>query len=362
MKARIKSDLMELMMVPGLSGHEDLIRAEIRKKLEAEDIQCASDRLGNLISTFKGGEGPSVMVFAHMDQLGFIVRKINDDGIIKVVRMGGVPERALLSQSVILYSKNKPYIDGIIYNKSHHITEPNEKYFVPKAAEISIDTGLRSKLEVEQHGIKIGSPVVYKPQSLEMKNDCIAGTSIDDRAGCAVLIELARHLKKRKNGPTVHIVFSVQEEFNLRGAMSAAHQVKPDIAIQIDLMLATDTPETQDYGEMELGKGPGMSLFSFHGRGTLNGVIPHPSLVDLMEQSADLKNIKLQRSAQVGVLTDLSYIQQLGNGVASIDMGFPMRNSHSSLEICNINDLVSLEVLLETALSNITSEFSLIRS
>jgi len=84
--------------------------------------------------------------------------------------------------------------------------------------------------------------------------------------------------------------------------------------------------------------------------------------VDLMEQSADLKNIKLQRSAQVGVLTDLSYIQQLGNGVASIDMGFPMRNSHSSLEICNINDLVSLEVLLETALSNITSEFSLIRS
>ena len=160
----------------------------------------------------------------------------------------------------------------------------------------------------------------------------------------------------------VHIVFSVQEEFNLRGAMSAAHQVKPDIAIQIDLMLATDTPETHDYGEMELGKGPGMSLFSFHGRGTLNGVIPHPSLVDLMEQSADLKNIKLQRSAQVGVLTDLSYIQQLGNGVASIDMGFPMRNSHSSLEICNINDLVSLEVLLETALSNITSEFSLIRS
>ena len=144
--------------------------------------------------------------------------------------------------------------------------------------------------------------------------------------------------------------------------MSAAHQVKPDIAIQIDLMLATDTPETHGYGEMELGKGPGMSLFSFHGRGTLNGVIPHPSLVDLMEQSADLKNIKLQRSAQVGVLTDLSYIQQLGNGVASIDMGFPMRNSHSSLEICNINDLVSLEVLLETALSNITSEFSLIRS
>ena len=362
MKARIKSDLLELMMVPGLSGHEDLIRAEIRTKLESEGIQSSSDRLGNLISTFKGDVGPSVMVFAHMDQLGFVVRKINDDGTINVVRMGGVPERALLSQAVLLYSKQKPYLEGIIYNKSHHITEPDEKYYVPKASEISIDTGLKSKLEVEKHGIKIGSPVVYKPQTVEMKNDCIAGTSVDDRAGCAVLLELARHLKKRKSGPTVHIVFSVQEEFNLRGAMSAAHQIKPDIAIQLDLMLATDTPETTEYGDMILGEGPGMSLFSFHGRGTLNGVIPHPSLVDLMELSAEQKKIKLQRSAQVGVLTDLSYIQQLGNGVASIDIGFPLRNSHSSLEICNVNDLVSLEVLLETALSNITNEFSLIRS
>ncbi len=217
MKARIKLDLMELMMVPGLSGHEDLIRAEIRKKLKAEDIKCESDRLGNLISTFTGDAGPSVMVFAHMDQLGFVVRKINDDGIINVVRMGGVPERALLSQAVLLYSKQKPYLEGIIYNKSHHITEPDEKYLVPKASEISIDTGLKSKLEVEKHGIRIGSPVVYKPQSFEMKNDCIAGTSVDDRAGCAVLLELARHLKKRKGGPTVHVVFSVQKNLIFGG-------------------------------------------------------------------------------------------------------------------------------------------------
>ena len=362
MKVRIKSDLMDLMMVPGLSGHEDPIRAEIRRKLATEGIQSSTDRLGNLISTFKGDTGPSVMVFAHMDQLGFVVRKIDDDGMIKVIRMGGVPERALLSQAVLLYSHNRPYLEGIISNKSHHITEPNEKYEVPKASQISIDTGFKNKLGVEQYGIKIGSPVVYKPQSIEIKNDCIAGTSVDDRAGCAVLLELARNLKKRKSGPTVHIVFSVQEEFNLRGAMSAAHQIKPDIAIQIDLMLATDTPETRDYGDMKLGEGPGMSLFSFHGRGTLNGVIPHPHLVDLMEKSAEQKNIKLQRSAQVGVLTDLSYIQQLGNGVASVDIGFPMRNSHSSLEICNVNDLVSLEVLLETSLSNITKEFLLNRS
>ena len=103
MKARIKSDLMELMMVPGLSGHEDLIRAEIRKKLEAEDIQCASDRLGNLISTFKGDAGPSVMVFAHMDQLGFVIKKIEDNGFIRIERLGGVPEKAL---TCLLYTSD----------------------------------------------------------------------------------------------------------------------------------------------------------------------------------------------------------------------------------------------------------------
>ena len=154
MKVRIKSDLMDLMMVPGLSGHEDPIRAEIRRKLATEGIQSSTDRLGNLISTFKGDTGPSVMVFAHMDQLGFVVRKIDDDGMIKVIRMGGVPERALLSQAVLLYSHNRPYLEGIISNKSHHITEPNEKYEVPKASQISIDTGFKNKLEVSIREIR----------------------------------------------------------------------------------------------------------------------------------------------------------------------------------------------------------------
>jgi len=119
----------------------------------------------------------------------------------------------------------------------------------------------------------------------------------------------------------VHLAFTVQEEFNLRGALPLARQIQPDIAIQIDLMLATDTPQMQDKGEMLLGGGPGMSLYSFHGRGTLNGVIPHPAMVQLFESTATEKHIPLQRSAQTGILTDLSYVQLEAQGVASIDTG-----------------------------------------
>ncbi len=187
------------------------------------------------------------------------------------------------------------------------------------------------------------------------------GTSVDDRAGCAVLIEVARRLADRSGGPTVHLAFAVQEEFNLRGALPLAQALKPDIAIQIDLMLAADTPDMGERGDMSLGGGPGISLYSFHGRGTLNGVIPHPALVRLFEDTAATHNITLQRSAQTGVLTDLSYVQLVDAGVASVDLGFPMRYSHSAREVCDLGDLQALADLLDAGLCGITPDFSLDR-
>ena len=362
MKDRLKNDLTRLMLIPGLSGHEDRVRRDIGSALAGEGIESRSDRLGNLIATFEGdADAPSVMLFTHMDQLGFIVRKIEDDGLIRVERMGGVPERALASQAVTLCVGEGRDVEGVLYNKSHHSTQPDEKYQVLKAPEIRIDTGHGSKSAVEAAGVRIGTPVVFKPNVMPLAGDRIGGTSVDDRAGCAVVMEVARALKSRKSGPTVHVVFSVQEEFNLRGAVVAAQVLKPDIAIQIDLMLTSDTPEMEDRGEMHLGGGPGMSLYSFHGRGTLNGVIPHPAMVRLMEESAETEGIPLQRSAQVGVLTDLSYVQLVGEGVASIDMGFPMRYSHSSLEVCDLTDLEALTRLLLAAIAQIGPDFPLNR-
>ncbi|MEQ9037711.1 MAG: M42 family metallopeptidase [Silicimonas sp.] len=354
----IRELLTDLMSVPGLSGHEDRVRRCIAEHLGP--VRSQSDRLGNLWSTFEG-TGPKVLLFTHMDQLGFIVRKIEPDGFLRLERLGGVPERALASQEVTVCLGEGRDIHGIIANKSHHATTPDEKYTVVRYPDLYVDCGFESRDEAEAAGIRIGAPVVYAPGSFPMGEHRLTGPAIDDRAGCAVLIEVARALAERMNGPTVHVAFTTLEEFNLRGAQPLAQRLAPDIAIQVDLMLATDTPDMADRGEMRLGQGPGISLYSFHGRGTLNGVIPHPAMVRLFEESAVAGGIPLQRSAQTGVLTDLSYVQLVGEGVASIDVGFPMRYSHSSREVVDIRDLEALRDLLVGALSRIEPEFSLSR-
>ena len=362
MQDRLRASLYELMLTPGLSGYEDRVAALIRARLTDIGVESSVDRLGNVTASFAGDPNcPAVMLFTHMDQLGFFVRRIESDGLIRVERMGGVSERAMAAQSVTLCVAPGRDVAGVIMNKSHHATLPDEKYKVLTAPEITIDTGHGSKQAVEAAGIRIGTPVVYTPNVIALAGGRVAGTSVDDRAGCAVLLEVARALTARKGGPTVHLVFSVQEEFNLRGAQVAAQRLRPDIAIQIDLMLACDTPDLATRGEMALGAGPGIGLYSFHGRGTLNGVIPHPAMVALFENAAADQGIALQRQAQIGVLTDLSYVQLVGDGAAVIDIGFPVRYTHSAIECCDLGDLEGLARLSVAALAAITPAFQLNR-
>jgi putative aminopeptidase FrvX len=361
-KERLRALTSDLMMIPGLSGHEGRVRRHLSGVMKGLGLETRTDRLGNLIATIKGaGKGPSVMLFAHMDQLGLVVRKIEADGLVRVERLGGVPEKALPSQAVLFSlgeGKDRP---GVIANKSHHATLPEEKYRVLPYAELYVDGGFGGADAVRAAGIDVGTPVVYAPSMLALDGDRIAGSAIDDRAGCAVVAEVARALAAKRSGATVHIVFSVQEEFNLRGAVTAAEILKPDIAIQIDLILATDTPDMTGRGDVKLGGGPAMSLYSFHGRGTLNGTIPHPALVRLFDEAAAALKMPLQRSAHVGVLTDTSYVQLVNGGVAAIDLGFPCRYTHSSLEVCDLRDLESLTRLLVEGLRRIDGRFSLDR-
>ena len=352
----------DLCLIPGLSGYEHQVRKYLEKKLEENKLNYFNDVLGNLICTLPGNKGfPSVMLFAHMDQIGFIVKKIEDNGFLRVERLGGVPEKSLASQEVTIQSEDGKYFNGIIGNKSHHATPIDEKYKVINFKDIYIDAGFTNKKDVIDNSINIGSPITYTPYFNSIGKHSLTGTSIDDRAGCAVIFEVAKKLQKSNDRPTVHIVFSVQEEFNLRGVLPVAQQLQPDIAIQIDLMLSSDTPDMEKQGDVFLGKGPCMSMYSFHGRGTLNGLIPHPSLVNLFKNISKKNNINLQKSATVGVLTDSSYVQLVGKGIASIDMGFPMRYSHSSREICDIRDLIDLENLLIQAITSINDNFSLKR-
>jgi putative aminopeptidase FrvX len=359
---RLQQLVTELMMIPGLSGYEGRVRRCIAGELSALGFTSRTDRLGNLIATLQGNNAaPSVMLFAHMDQLGFIVRKIEASGLIRVERLGGVPERALPSQAVLLCIEEGKDVAGVIANKSHHATAPEEKYRVLPYPELYIDAGFGSAADVLTAGIDVGTPVVYAPKTIAMAGNRIAGTSVDDRAGCAVMIEAARRLKTISRRPTVHLVFSVQEEFNLRGAITAAQALSPAIAIQLDIILATDTPDMTARGDVRLGGGPAMSLYSFHGRGTLNGTIPHPAVVQLMTATAREENLTLQRSAHVGALTDSSYVQLVHEGVAAIDLGFPTRYTHSSLEVCDLGDLEELTRLTVAAIARIDERFSLNR-
>jgi putative aminopeptidase FrvX len=296
-----------------------------------------------------------------MDQLGLVVRKIEANGLVRVERLGGVPEKALPSQAVIFSIGEGRDVPGIIANKSHHATTPEEKFRVLPYPELYVDTGFGSAADVLAAGIDIGTPIVYAPKVVELAGDRLAGTAVDDRAACAVMVEVARALKDVKKRPTVHLVFSVLEEFNLRGALTAANALAPDIAIQLDLILATDTPDMTARGDVRLGGGPAMSLYSFHGRGTLNGTIPHPALVRLFEATAAKEKLPLQRSAHIGALTDSSYVQLVNVGVAAIDLGFPCRYTHSSLEVCDISDLAGLTQLLVAGLTGIDGGLSLDR-
>jgi putative aminopeptidase FrvX len=361
-RKRLKTLLCDLMLIPGLSGYEGRVRRHLAGLLRGFGLTTRTDRLGNLMATLDGSAGaPSVMLFTHMDQLGFVVRKIEADGFIRVERLGGVPERALPSQEILICVGPGRDRAGIIANKSHHATTPEEKYKVVPYQDLYIDAGFASRDEALAAGVDIGSPVVYRPHWVELSPDRIAGTSVDDRAGCAVIVEVARQLMVRTKRPTVHFVFSVQEEFNLRGAVTAAQVLQPDIAIQIDLLLATDTPDMGYRGDVRLGGGPAMSMYSFHGRGTLNGTIPHPALVKLFDGTSRDIGMPLQRSAHTGALTDSSYVQLVGQGVASIDLGFPMRYSHSSLEVCDLGDLEALRALLVEGICRIDAGFSLDR-
>jgi putative aminopeptidase FrvX len=350
------------MLTPGLSGYEGRVRRVLAQKLAGFGIESRSDRLGNLIATVPGThDGPSVMLFTHMDQIGFVVRKIEAGGLLRVERVGGIPEKVLPATPVLLCigeGKDRP---GVFGAKSNHVTPEAEKYRVQPYTELFIDAGFDSAEEAAAHGVTVGTPIVYAPRFAELGDKYVSGTSLDDRGGCAAIVEVARVIKQIARRPTVHLVFAVQEEYNVRGAMVAAQVLQPDIAIQLDVTIASDTPDLVDQGHVVLGAGPVMSMYTFHGRGTLNGTIPHPAMVRLVVDAAEAEDLPLQRIAIVGALTDSSYVQLVGQGVACVDLAFAGRYIHSPGEVAHLRDLEQLVSLLVATLGRIEPGLSLDR-
>jgi putative aminopeptidase FrvX len=354
MISRIEQYLHDLALIPGLAGHEQKVTAYMQKAFGGLGYETQIDTFGNCIAKVSEiDSAPKLMVFAHMDSLGFMVRYIEEDGFLRIERLGGIPEKVLPSTEVQVQCRDGTMIDGIIGVKAHHITLPEEKYVVDKYMKCFIDIGAKSRDEVIGLGINVGSPVVYKPNFTRLMHNRVIMSTSDNRSGCTVILELANLLKDTGLSATVYLVGSVQEEYNLRGAMMAARTIKPDMAIAIDGGGSGDTPDLKGFSMVRCGGGPTLSLYNFHGRGTLNGTIPHPAMVRLIESASEKTGIALQRSAHIGGLTDLAYVQLEGKGVMSVDAGFPGRYTHSPHEFVDMDDLEALSKVLVEAVSRV---------
>ncbi len=358
-----KSLLKEFMGKFAPSGYEKEMAYCFRDTLNqlADDVQI--DRIGNVIARFDGTDpaAPTVMAFAHLDQLGFIVRKVEDDGYIQVDRLGGIPEKVLPGLNIRILTRTGSYIDGVFGNKSHHAAAAEDKYKVDPVTSLFIDIGAGSAEEVKTKGIDVGCPVTYLPYAQDLCGDYVSGTAIDDRGGLLSLVVAANRFKMERPKSTVYLVGTVWEEFNLRGAMIAARTCKPDISISLDVVLAGDTRDLHTRYDVACGKGPAVILYSFHGRGTLNGTLPHQGLAELAERTAVEDGIPLQRFASLGILTDSSYAQLEGYGLAAIELGYPARYTHTPTEVANIGDIEKLGHLLAGMVIRLDSDFSLNR-
>jgi putative aminopeptidase FrvX len=348
------------MQIPRLSGYEKEMAYRYKKDMlqYTEDVQI--DRIGNVIATFKGTNAnvPSIMIFAHMDTIGFVITCITEDGFIKIDRVGGVPEKALQGLQVLVGTEHNTYYSGVIGMRSYHTQNPKDKEMADSLSSLFIDIGAKNRDEVLNLGIQVGCPVIYGNHYAELLNDRIAGTYTDDASGLTSMIHIASMLKKKQTKATVYLVGTVLEEFSARGAMIAQRSVHADMAICLLGAGASDTPDLKGNNNVKLGEGVSVTLFNFHGKGTLNGNIAHQGMFSLMKMTSELTGIPIQRQASRGALSDTAYLQLEDMGVPCLDIGTPDRYSHSPLEVLDLNDLEKTGVLVYSFIDSLTDEFN----
>ncbi|QRG68322.1 M42 family metallopeptidase [Brevibacillus choshinensis] len=343
-----KEVLRELTSCLALSGYEDSVIRYVKEKLAGKAEEIGVDPLGNVIARMNSSKMKDpyrVMVFAHMDELGMIVTKIEEDGFLRVERLGGIPEKSLAGTTLLIEVDGKRW-PGIVGTKSHHVTRQDEKYKVLPINETYADFGFRSKRDVLAAGISPGTPVGYARQFFD-NGSIVFSNTLDNRVGCLALLELADRLQATELPCELYIVFSVQEEFNLRGVLPAIRKVNPHLAITLDITIATDTPDLKGSADIRLGGGPSMGMYTFHGRGTLGGLIPNPKLVRHVQKIAREHDIPLQQAVFMGILTDASFSQLENDGIPMIDLGYPARYTHAPVEAVDLHDVEQLICLLE---------------
>ncbi|SHJ59609.1 endoglucanase [Anaerobranca californiensis DSM 14826] len=328
-----KDFLREITEIMGVSGYELKVGLKINDYFHRLCDQTKIDKLGNVIGYKKGsGNGPKIMLAAHMDEIGLMITKIEEGGFLRFTSVGGIDPRTLPAQEVTIYGKEKVY--GIIGAKPPHLTEPEERTKAIKMYDLFIDTGL-SEEEVKEK-IGVGDIVVVNRKLLELKNNYVSGKALDDRAGVAVIIECLKELRKMVHTADVYAVATVQEEVGLRGAMVSSYGIVPDIGIAIDVCFG-DMPGLSEEYTSKLDDGPVLAI----------GPNIHPKVFEGLKKVADNWNIPIQLETAPGHSgTDAGAIQIARGGIATAVVSLPQRYMHTSVETLAIQDIKKAGKLL----------------
>lgn len=315
--------LKELTEISSVAGFEKKVREFIKEKIKDKVEGIEEDVLGNLIVWKKGRNNKKLMLSAHMDEVGFMVSNIEEDGKLSIIPLGGIDVRAIIGKKVVVGEKEIP---GIIGYKPIHL-QRDDLLSPPSFNDIKVDIGATKKSEAESK-VKIGDFVAFAPNSMIHK-EWFSGKALDNRGGCSILIELIN--KDLKLAYDTYFVFSVQEELGLRGARIAGERINPDFAFVFETTTSGDNPEfPQDRRSTELGKGP--VITPAH-----SGYVNDLRLFNFVLKIAQENNIPYQIKRRTVGGTDARAIA-VSSGTPSLVISIPSRYIHSPLCVVNLSD------------------------
>ena len=326
--------LKKLCLVSSVSGREGKIREEISKLITPFVDEVSVDALGNLIALKRGNASKKIMLCAHMDEIGFIVNFIEENGMIRIGALGGI-RLAAASYTAVVSDRG---VRGVLCANADANPEDyrNDVMY--------IDIGAQSRKEAERY-VSIGDTFVCVPSLNKLCGSRVCGRPIDDRVGCLVLLELAERLANVQTEADIYYVFSVQEEVGCRGSKPATYAIAPDIALCFDVTSTGDTPSATPMA-CAVGKGVAIKIKD-------NSVICHSGLVGELCDIAKSERIPYQREVLTFGGTDTSSMQLTGCGAVAGALSVPTRYVHSGVELCDMKDVAACVDLAEKYILNI---------
>lgn len=336
--------LKSLSELPGIAGREDAVIAFVKQEMDGLVDEISVDRLGNVVGVKKGTGGPTVMVAAHMDEIGFFVKHIDDRGFIRLQTVGGFDPRVLPAQRVIVHGYKGDKLRGVMANQAKpiHLLSPGEMP-TPKIDEIFVDIGLSG--DEAKAAVRVGD-MVTMDRTVEKVGNNVIGKAMDDRVCIYIMLEA---LRKIADGPvdcTIVAVATVQEEVGLRGARTAAYHIDPDIGVALDVTLSLDIPGGAEQDSVSrLGDGAAIKVFD-------SSHISNHKMVDHFRDLAESNDIKHQMEILPRGGTDAGAILFARGGVPVITLSLPTRYIHTVNEMISVDDLQACVDLLAIYLQN----------